>query len=106
MCHPAVRYGGTKTRSHSGADAWETYCDKPIPEHCIVHTYEGGVVIQAGPHPEFGNANSNSNLEAYRAVEKLLTPLRFESYDVGLFPVPSPRDSLTETLEWVRRFTA
>ncbi len=75
-----------------------------LPASCPVHNYEGGVIIQAGPHPQIGDTNRGFVPEDYRAVEAVLAPLRFEEYGVGILSVPSPRDSLSETLRWVRRF--
>lgn len=75
-----------------------------LPESCPVHRYDGGVILQAGPHPQMGDANRGFVLAEYRAVQAVLAPLRFEAYNVGILPVPAPRDSRAETLEWVKRF--
>lgn len=75
-----------------------------LPANCPVHHYDGGVVIQAGPHPQLGGAVGGPDLEDYRAVEAVLAPLRFEDYRRGILPVPWPSDGLSETLRWVRRF--
>lgn len=75
-----------------------------LPSSCPVYQYDGGTVIQAGPHPQLGDTNRGVVLENYRSVEAVLSSLRFEDYPVGILPVPAPRDSHAETLTWVRRF--
>ncbi len=75
-----------------------------LPNSCPVHRYDGGVILQAGPHPQMGDANRGFVLEDYRAVQAVLAPLRFEAYRVGILPVPAPMDSRDETLDWITRF--
>lgn len=77
---------------------------KSLPESCVLHPYDGGKIIQAGPHPQPGDANRGFVLHDYRAVQAVLAPVQFDGYRVGILPVPAPRDSLYETLEWTRRF--
>jgi Protein of unknown function (DUF3396) len=77
-----------------------------LGEHCPIHLYGGGVIIQAGPRPEIGDVNRGLIPEHYRTVAKLLKPLRFEDFSAKLpyLPAPKPMDSLEETLKWIRRF--
>ncbi|MEY4514951.1 MAG: hypothetical protein RLZZ450_7073 [Pseudomonadota bacterium] len=41
-----------------------------------VHAYPGGVVIQAGPHPRFGDVNRAEPMEDYERVAAVLKPIR------------------------------
>jgi hypothetical protein len=71
---------------------------------CPVHGYDGGVVVQAGAHPQTGNAQTGDVPDDYRRVNAALRPLRFEDYRVGIQPVEPPLDPRDATLRWVRRF--
>ncbi len=71
---------------------------------CPVHRYDGGLLIQAGPHPQLGDVNRGLVLDDYRRVAQAVKPLRFEEYRLGILPVEAPLDSLEETLKWIRRF--
>lgn len=71
---------------------------------CPVYTYDGGVVVQAGPHAELGDLNRRNIPEHYRTVARVLKPLRFEAYRMGMLKVPDPLDAREETLAWIARF--
>ncbi|WP_083638749.1 type VI immunity family protein [Rhizobium oryziradicis] len=71
---------------------------------CPVHEFDGGIVVQAGDEPQLGDNNRGIVLDDYRRVAKALKPVRFEDYQLGLFALPEPYDSVEETLNWVRRF--
>lgn len=71
---------------------------------CPIHPYPGGVIMQAGPQAELGDANHRLIPEHYRTVARALKPLRFEAYRTGLLEVPAPLDSLDETKAWIARF--
>ncbi len=77
-----------------------------LGEHCPIHPYNGGIIIQAGQRPEIGDVNSGIIPEHYRTVAKLLKPLRCEEFlpNLPYLPAPKPLDSLEETLKWIRRF--
>ncbi|MGI4797020.1 MAG: type VI immunity family protein [Janthinobacterium lividum] len=73
---------------------------------CRVHRYEGGIIIQAGDRPQLGDVNRGLVLDAYRAVARVLKPLRFEAFHPK-YPyiyVNRPLDSREETLKWLARF--
>jgi hypothetical protein len=72
--------------------------------NCPIHPYEGGVIIQAGPHAELGDLNRRIIAEHYRTVARVLKPLRFEAYTRALLNVPDPLDGLEETKAWIARF--
>lgn len=71
---------------------------------CILHEYDGGVVIQAGPVPQLGNSYHNLIPQRYRKVAQFTRPVRFEDYRSSLFRVFPPLDGPTEAVSWVRRF--
>lgn len=72
---------------------------------CLLHAYEGGVIVQAGPQAELGDVNRGIIPEHYRTVAKVLRPLRFENYTTpGLIEVPYPMDPVEETKLWIARF--
>jgi hypothetical protein len=74
------------------------------PAGVKLHTYPGGVVIQAGEGPRMGDTQRNDNPGEYRVVARYTAPVRFEAYDDGLFRVPAGADRKAETLSWIRRF--
>jgi hypothetical protein len=41
-----------------------------------MHSYQGGVVIQAGPHPRFGDGNRGELMDDYERVAGVLKPIR------------------------------
>ncbi|WAC74224.1 DUF3396 domain-containing protein [Roseateles sp. SL47] len=71
---------------------------------CTLHSYDGGVVIQAGPTPRLGDTHANDIPAEYRLAARFTRPVRFEDYDEGLFRVPKDLNKREETLSWVRRF--
>lgn len=60
---------------------------------------DGRVVIQAGDSPRLGDSNRQEDMAPYRAVNRLLRPLRVPS----LFPLPGFADE-HETERWLERF--
>jgi hypothetical protein len=44
-----------------------------------LHAYDGGIVIQAGPQPRFGDVNREESMTPYRQVAKTLLPIRIDS---------------------------
>jgi len=75
-----------------------------LPEDCKVHSYRGGVIVQAGALPQTGDQNRALPLPSYSRVAEALSPVTFSNYTLPLFPVPQPLDPLAETKAWVRRF--
>jgi hypothetical protein len=77
---------------------------RELGAECPLHVYDGGVVIQAGPHPKIGDEHRGKPMDAYRRVARALRPIRFERYDLGLLYPPKPLDRVSETLAWLGRF--
>ncbi|MGH1330270.1 MAG: type VI immunity family protein [Paracoccaceae bacterium] len=71
---------------------------------CDLHKYDGGVMLQAGPYPQPGDANQGIMLKNYQSVARATAPIRFEDYVVGLLVAPPPLKDPDETLAWIRRF--
>lgn len=77
--------------------------ETPPPE-VKVHRYDGGIVLQAGPRPAIGDFNEGIVPPAYRAVNRMLRPARFENYSSPYLRVPDFVDGDAATREWVTRF--
>lgn len=78
---------------------------KALEPDCIVHAYEGGVVIQAGSAPQLGDTYQNDIPEAYRKVARFTNSARFRDYKKGsLFRVFEPMDRREEARRWASRF--
>ena len=45
-----------------------------------IHPMRGGVIIQAGPEPQVGDANRGETLPLYREVARVLKPIRARSH--------------------------
>ncbi|HLJ89705.1 MAG TPA: type VI immunity family protein [Candidatus Angelobacter sp.] len=70
-----------------------------------IHPYAGGVVFQAGEKPVLGDVNAGDIPDAYRRVNRLLRPLRFNEYQRSNFiPVPPEVDDAAATQAWISRF--
>lgn len=68
---------------------------------CPVHTYPGGVVIQAGPHPRFGDVNRQEPMVEYERVAQVLKPIR--TFEIGSLARFSGFDE-DRTSDWLKRF--
>lgn len=68
-----------------------------------ISNFDGGIIIQAGPHPKLGDVIHEFALHDYCAVNAAIRDLRFEGYVVPVLDAPKPLDPLEATLEWVRR---
>ncbi|TWD55476.1 uncharacterized protein DUF3396 [Agrobacterium vitis] len=82
----------------------KTALREKLGSFCPIHDFDGGIVVQAGEEPQLGDNNRGIVLDDYRRVAEALKPLRFEDYQLGLFALPDPYDSVQETLTWLRRF--
>ena len=70
----------------------------------IFHNYSGGLVIQAGPHPQMGDVNRQNIPELYRILSRVLKPVRVD-YPVGMQHGETPNYFDKErTNEWLARF--
>lgn len=70
-----------------------------------ISAFAGNVLIQAGPKPLLGDRNRGDFPELYAKVARLLQPLVFTGYNLGLLDVPAPWDGMVETRKWLNRFT-
>lgn len=68
---------------------------------CPIHEYDGGLVIQAGPHPQFGDVNRDEPMPHYERVAKVLKPIRAKEMR-ALAPWAGMKRE--ETAEWLARF--
>jgi hypothetical protein len=72
---------------------------------CIVHIYDGGVLIQAGDTPQLCDGIMSRLPETYRKLGSFIDPIIFDAYGKpGLFPVPKPLDPPQEAAKWAHRF--
>jgi hypothetical protein len=75
--------------------------EKELGEGFVFHEYPGGVVVQAGPRPLFGDVNWKEDLPHYKKLARALKPIRVEYDDSlgqgGVFDV-------RKTREWFNRF--
>ncbi len=74
------------------------------PAGVIVHRYDTGVIFQAGARPMIGDANYDDVPPAYKAVNRILRPARFEEYSGPYLRVPDIVDGNAATREWITRF--
>lgn len=70
--------------------------------------YGQGIILLAGGLPALGSPESGGVPEAYRAVARLVMPIRFEDYRFGFIKLPSRLNTgkearLAENLRWLRR---
>ena len=80
-----------------GADAIQRQVGPAI----VLHDIKGGVLIQAGPHPRIGDVNAGDNLDDYRAVGRLLKPIRSRNHGA----LGGQRSfNMEESQKWLARF--
>lgn len=73
-----------------------------LPKEASVHEYSDGVVIQAGPAPSIGDVNADDHLPLYRAVAKILAPIR--NHEPLALNIEEPNSlGREETRAWFRR---
>ncbi|MGX9979069.1 type VI immunity family protein [Methylobacterium fujisawaense] len=78
---------------------------KQLSADVILHPYDGGVVFQAGEKPRIGDVNMGDIPSAYREVNRLLRPLRFEGWTWPFYlRVPDDIDAAEATRAWISRF--
>jgi hypothetical protein len=70
----------------------------------VVQRFEGGVLIQAGPHPELGVADLNLWPELYVKLAKYLKPIRITKHRPFQMGGPGERFDLERSRAWLRRF--
>ena len=71
----------------------------------VFYDYVEGLIIQAGPHPQFGDVSRKNVPKQYRILSRLLKPIRVD-YPVALQHTHSNQDSMDKerTSEWFARF--
>ncbi|WP_426314950.1 type VI immunity family protein [Methylobacterium fujisawaense] len=78
---------------------------KQLSADVILHPYDGGVVFQAGEKPRIGDVNMGDIPSAYREVNRLMRPLRFEGWTWPFYlRVPDDIDAAEATRAWISRF--
>lgn len=89
------------------SDSWistlggEAELRKKLGPDIPVHEFQGGAVIQAGPHPRFGDVNRNEPMTHYETVAKTLADIRIRAIP-GLAHYHGFDDDRTE--QWLARF--
>jgi len=76
-----------------------------LDENFRIMEYEGGVLIQAGPMPELGDANRRQSPRYYRQLAQLVRPLRMRFPEGHSFIRPGGgRSGAEATNGWLARF--
>jgi hypothetical protein len=68
-----------------------------------IRSYDGGVIVQAGPVPLLGDRDRNDVPKSYRAVGAVLKPLRAD-YPDGIIATPDGIDAEQFAQSWLARF--
>ena len=77
---------------------------RALEPECTLHSYSGGIIVQAGSTPRLGDAQRGHIPEQYRKVAQFTKPVRFMDYESALFRVFGPMSGREETEKWVKRF--
>jgi hypothetical protein len=77
---------------------------KALPEEVTVHALPFGVLIQAGPRPLLGDVNRREDLPLYRAVGRVLAPVRSAAHPPYLYKSAAEGEDDGWTAEWLARF--
>jgi len=75
-----------------------------LDERFLVRRYEGGLLIQAGPKPELGDAEQNRWPELYVKLAKLLKPIRVTDHYPFQYGGHGLRFDHERSVAWLRRF--
>jgi Protein of unknown function (DUF3396) len=73
-----------------------------VSDDVSLHLFEGGLVIQAGVQPRFGDVNRAEPMEAYESVAAALKPIR--ATEIRAFTGPSMDFGEEGTARWLTRF--
>lgn len=68
----------------------------------MFHSYSGGQVIQAGPHPQFGDVNRAERLPFYKKLSSVLKPIRVQDYPSGF--AGGRQFTKEQAQQWLARF--
>jgi hypothetical protein len=86
-----------------GADKVEADL-KALDSRFVVHRYDGGVVLQAGPRPQLGDAERNLWPSLYVKLAKYLKPVRVTQHNPFQHGGPGVRFDKERSEAWLRRF--
>ncbi|WP_437946584.1 type VI immunity family protein [Sorangium sp. So ce296] len=70
----------------------------------VVHRFDGGLMVQAGPRPQLGDAERNVWPELYVKLSKYLKPIRITEHRPFQYGGPGLRFDLERSEAWLRRF--
>ncbi|MGK3991689.1 type VI immunity family protein [Sorangium sp. So ce1024] len=70
----------------------------------VLHRFEGGAMIQAGPRPQLGDAEQNRWPELYVKLARYLKPIRIAEHRPFQYGGPGLRFDLERSEAWLRRF--
>jgi Protein of unknown function (DUF3396) len=73
-----------------------------LTDEVLLHSYAGGVVIQAGSQPRFGDVNRAEPMHAYESVAAALKPIRAK--EIRAFTRTSMGFGVEATARWLARF--
>jgi hypothetical protein len=102
--------GDTLAKHVKGVD-WLTWLDagfvkklggkfalrKALPPSVLIHDVGDGAALQAGAQPSLGDVNRQETLTDYRAVSRVIKPIRVKSVDLMWFDEE-------ESAAWLERF--
>jgi hypothetical protein len=77
---------------------------KALDSGFLVHRYDGGLVIQAGPRPQLGDAERNLWPALYAKLAKYLKPIRVTRHNAFQHGGPGVRFNKERSEAWLRRF--
>jgi hypothetical protein len=77
---------------------------RALPAEVTVHTLPFGVLIQAGPRPLLGDVNRREDLPLYRAVGRVLAPVRSRAHPAYLYKSAAEGEDHGWTEQWLARF--
>lgn len=86
-----------------GADRIEADL-KALDSRFLVHRYEGGIMIQAGPRPQLGDAERDLWPTLYVKLAKYLKPVRVTRHNAFQHGGPGVRFDKERSEAWLRRF--
>ncbi|MCC6552101.1 MAG: DUF3396 domain-containing protein [Polyangiaceae bacterium] len=86
-----------------GADRVEADL-KALDGRFVVHRYEGGVLIQAGPRPELGDSERDVWPALYVKLAKYLKPIRVTQHNAFQAEYLGPWFDKARSEAWLRRF--
>jgi hypothetical protein len=75
-----------------------------LPAEVALHALPFGVLIQAGPRPLLGDINRREDLPLYRAVGRVLAPVRSPAHPKYLYKSAAEGEDYGWTEKWLARF--